>query len=179
MGCDIHAWIEFRRKPTDEEESPKWMPVQGFGEFSFRDYNMFSSLAQVRGDDEKGMIPRGLPDDVSDTVYWNMLLRVVDDDDPDWEGTIKKSLAESMVKDGRCKPVSSDIFPGDYIEDGDTHSHSWCTAKELASCIRRNYYDRKAKKWYGGLPWKTLLWAMKAVNDTEGLESRLVFWFDS
>ena len=56
MGCDIHAYIEFRLGGTWELHSEAlW----------FRDYELFGLLAGVRGSEEPLYRPRGLPDDLS------------------------------------------------------------------------------------------------------------------
>ena len=58
MGCDIHALIE--RKVGD-----KWIMVNRLeGKATDRNYQRFAALAGVRG---QGPIPKGLPNDISDS----------------------------------------------------------------------------------------------------------------
>ena len=61
MGCDIHAYIEFRLGGTWEFHSEA---------LCFRDYVLFGLLAGVRGSEEPLYLPRGLPDDLSFGVRW-------------------------------------------------------------------------------------------------------------
>ena len=62
MGCDIHMFLE--RKVNN-----KWVMVNEIdNSLTDRDYSFFSDLAGVRGEGPK---PKGLPDDISDSVKLN------------------------------------------------------------------------------------------------------------
>lgn len=64
MGVDISVFIEKRDKDTG-----KWN-VLGFDDIVYdgRDYGLFGILANVRNNSGALQPPRGLPDDVSDTL---------------------------------------------------------------------------------------------------------------
>ena len=60
MGCDIHGWVEAKI-------GDKWVAITELYSDG-RNYERFAALAGVRGD---GPEPKGIPDDISDTVkYW-------------------------------------------------------------------------------------------------------------
>ena len=66
MAADIHGWVEAKI-------GDKWVAIVELYDNS-RNYDRFAALASVRGD---GPEPKGIPDDVSDTVkywidYWNL-----------------------------------------------------------------------------------------------------------
>lgn len=74
MGCDIHlhaevrqagVWAEIECPPDDIDDDT------GGGWYTHRNYFVFSCLADVRNDEHITPIdsPRGLPPDVSPTVY--------------------------------------------------------------------------------------------------------------
>ena len=60
MGCDIHIFLERRVEN-------RWIMVNEINEpqTTSRNYQRFAALAGVRGDGPK---PRGIPDDVSESV---------------------------------------------------------------------------------------------------------------
>lgn len=64
MGCDIHGWIEV--KSVD-----KWIAISELHDTT-RNYERFTKLANVRSrGNSTGLMPNGIPDDVSETTrYW-------------------------------------------------------------------------------------------------------------
>lgn len=66
MGCDIHAFVEYRQPKGDEgQDPPEW---RGFREAHLeRDYEMFGLLAGVRSLVDPIADPRGLPPDIG---FW-------------------------------------------------------------------------------------------------------------
>lgn len=85
MGCDIHLVLERRvdNKTWVGIRSMTYMPTEGLSllahqgtippllyitgwKLKMRDYDFFAAVAQVRGDDPKGELERGLPDDLSE-----------------------------------------------------------------------------------------------------------------
>jgi hypothetical protein len=67
MGCDIHTHVE-RYDPVTEQ----WVGIKTTGyeaKAQGRDYELFAKLAGVRGN---GPEPRGMPDDISPYVRWEL-----------------------------------------------------------------------------------------------------------
>lgn len=63
MGCDIHAFIEYRSDSQEKRYDESWWSFGG--EFHLdRDYEAFGNLAGVRQDDRPHISPRGLPTDL-------------------------------------------------------------------------------------------------------------------
>jgi hypothetical protein len=66
MGCDIHGWVELKH-------GGKWVAVSELTELGkARNYTRFEALAGVRAGPDCKIEPRGLPDDVSDTVRYHV-----------------------------------------------------------------------------------------------------------
>lgn len=81
MGCDIHVYVEYKNKNTGKwvlgnpefpnyqnwnHEVRKW--EQKDGALNWRNYELFSLLAGVRGWNDPLVEPRGLPYDMSDEL---------------------------------------------------------------------------------------------------------------
>ena len=90
MGCDIHCFAE-RKTPTG------WRQITRLADYSNeisdrlwtgRNYDLFSTLAGVRGQNDPIVWPRGLPDDVSKGVLRHFTW---DDHDPTWY-TVKELI---------------------------------------------------------------------------------------
>jgi hypothetical protein len=163
MGCDIHAYVESKRK-----DSKHWY---GFGKrFNpGRHYGMFGRLAGVRCD---GCLiePKGIPSDLSwtaDDDYW---LRVNDDYAED-EGYTSQERALSYIKSG-SKVKLNDDNTMDKVEHPDWHTPSWLTADELEKCLE------VPAEWGDTEEYKAILAAMKSL-ELSGRDTRLVFWFDN
>lgn len=79
MGCDIHCYIEYRRKPVaagDEEQ--EWDSFGGRINPG-RNYELFGRLAGVRQSLPSGGVkPRGLPSQVGYAAYSDFWLYIVD-----------------------------------------------------------------------------------------------------
>jgi len=169
MGCNIHAYIEYR-EPTQKHWS-------NFGEQFRLDrwYGMFAKLADVRnrlGEMKPISKPKGLPNDLGwKTKYGNLLYMESDKEcDCDNTGYCSKSDAENWVKHG-----SSEIIDEHWVTHPDWHSHSWLTTKELEEAFSDELleFDEKKSPDYGAT-----LNVMKYFESI-GYETRLVFWFDN
>jgi hypothetical protein len=63
MGCDIHAYVEYRRQGERVWEYHSRA-------LYFRDYQLFGLLAGVRGQGQALYEPRGVPLDMSSHTRW-------------------------------------------------------------------------------------------------------------
>lgn len=147
MGCDIHAYYEVRDQNSGQWEqhdwTSKWIPEgqdlpdwramfeTGDPFHISRNYHLFSILADVRnGSGFAGTktgegfnpicLPRGLPDDLSESVDKENLLVVGVDCD--------NSTSKSWLQQGLSIMIDSDT-----VTNPDYHSHSWHTLTELRS----------------------------------------------
>lgn len=69
MGCDIHAFVEYRTRTPSADRLGGW---HGFGEQLWlgRHYGIFCRLAGVRCREESTVEQRGVPEDADDLVRW-------------------------------------------------------------------------------------------------------------
>lgn len=159
MGCDIHCYIEYK-KPTD----PRW---RDFGKRinPGRYYELFEKLAGVRGSDEPEVHPRGFPPDSASEASGDYWLYVSDAEDSDSsEGCCSKARADQYVSNG-CVWRNEEK---QWVSHPDWHNHSWLTPDEFERAIK----GFPAPEYYA------VLAAMRSF-ETQGYESRLVFWFDN
>ena len=160
MGCDIHGYIEYKTKDSDQ-----WWQW-GNQILGPRNYGMFGLLANVRCD---GCVypPRGFPRDSSIYDYW---LYVVDHATDENECT--RNLAEEWVKNG------SSFYEDETkirVSDPDWHSASWLTTKEFERVMKKyeKLSDDDAESPFF-VEYKAALAAMLCLPN-----ARLVFWFDN
>ena len=178
MGCDIHLHVEVRsRKTKKEHNDSKWYSDEFYGEFSDRNYNMFSALADVRndGDIERIVPERGLPTDgLAFATEDHYYLTITDDKELiEWgERYCSRENAEKWVSAGYSvrNPNNENMVSGP-----DWHSENWCTADELKECI--DYLDNNPE-FHVNVAWKALYAYMKAYEEN-GYECRAVYWFDN
>lgn len=167
MGCDIHAFIEFKPKEYDYWDSFG-------GELNLgRNYEMFGFLTdgEVRsGDSLKSSIPpRGIPDgklswDVDDSLK----LYITEDGKGEHETTLEDAQRwrGKIYNDKDGKPYM--------VDHPDWHTHSWLTYKEFKSILD----EMKRKRIDVYTPYKAVLSVMKTFEEEKYL-TRLVFWFDN
>lgn len=169
MGCDIHCYIEYRRKPP-HEGIEQW---SGFGGRinPGRDYAMFGKLAGVRNYSETQPIaePRGYPDDAgydANDDYW---LYISDYDD---DGHCTKDRAEEYIKYG--SRYRKDLIGNNtWVSSPDWHSVSWLTPNEWEQAVTEAPAEHTDRVEY-----KTILDTMRSF-ERQGYDSRIVFWFDN
>lgn len=160
MGCDIHAYIEYRKPRTEH-----WY---GFGERinPGRNYAIFGRLAGVRTDGPPVAPLRGLPKDVAHAVREDGFLFVTEDGAGDDCCTLEE---------GRRWSGDPNIKLHDFVPHPDWHSHSWLTPDE---------FEKALQKAQGDYPdifepeYQAVLDAMRSFERT-GHEVRIVFWFDN
>lgn len=163
MGCDIHLFIEYKRK-----DGNNWT---NFGEkFRLdRDYRMFAMLAGVRayGDEIKPISEsRGLPDNIAWKTRDNNRFYILgEDEEVDGDRQVTRSKADSWVKSG-----ASQYEDKNHVTHPDWHSHSWLTNSEYETCVN-SFEDVDTD-------YKAVLAASKCLED-HGYDVRIVFWFDN
>jgi hypothetical protein len=172
MGCDIHAFVEYRDPKNDRAT---W---QGFGQQFrlWRNYLMFGVLAGVRAYGMKPVItPRGVPKDVGYAVVEDYTYYIVEDKDYNdyMERNIAKTKAEKWVENG-----SAEWWDKEHkrITSSDYHTGSWVTPKELEKCF---YNYRMENEGNAPSPDYEAILTVMQFFESEGLEARLVFWFDN
>lgn len=202
MGCDIHAYIEYRPKGEN-----RWSDFGGRINPG-RNYLMFEAMAGVRGEESKAIVPpRGQPKDLAWASEWDAFLQISEDGKGDHECTLEsaKRWHGEIINDSDGKPEKT--------PHPDWHSHSWLSAAELGSAIDNAYSDhcawlkeegeRQRDYWNkspGALN-STQSERLKRIYDIPertsfqpeyqaihaamlrfeqcGCEARLVFWFDN
>lgn len=163
MGCDIHMYLEYKKKNRDN-----WI---NFGErFNpGRHYGLFAKLADVRN-------------------YWKLTSIVNDRGIPNGVGYITNRdntlyVCEKSHEDsGCCTPEEAESWGGKYANDSKTlvyhpdwHSHSWCTPDELQKVFdipKLNFYENNNDEYIA-------LLASARNLEENGNDVRFVFWFDN
>lgn len=189
MGCDIHGFAEIKKEG-------KWIRMDGdiFGyegeytsiPFHWRSYAVFGFLADVRNYSHSESISecKGLP---HDSEYLNSVSPYAYDRNPMNGEDIPESERDTIRKN---------------LLEGDYHSYSWLTLKEL---LKFNYdedlWDRRVSKQIAPNAWSDSqlaeegegeittyrehlgslffsdLEVLKTLGDPEDV--RIIFWFDS
>lgn len=159
MGCDIHAYLEFRRS-----ERTGWSP---FGKLRLgRCYAAFARMAGVRNYSECKPVsqPRGMPGDAAWMAKCDNRLYVTENCESG-EPSCTPQQAERWVSEGTSQWANADK---DFVTNPDWHSHSWLTPSEFEAAI-------------AGLPdtaeYQAALAAMRSFEPTH--RARIVFWFDN
>jgi hypothetical protein len=167
MGCDIHAFVEYRR-PGEKS----WECFGGEHHLE-RCYALFSRLGGVRvqGSEDSTAERRGLPADASLDVAGHDQLTVVDELVADSRVALWDAV-EEWLKVGAVRVVLADADGQPLVvSHPDHHSHSWCSPTELAKVL--GAHDE-------GAPFQWGLMADLLIHIKEaGNEARMVFWFDS
>lgn len=170
MGCDIHAFVEYKKSGTDYG----WWGLGGQMHLS-RDYDVFSRLAGVRNYSGKPPVvePRGVPEDSSYQVRTGWYL-YVNDSLADSEGYTSVENALRWKEYG-CEVITDADGNPDKVQHPDWHTPSWVTPSEFAQALEA------AQDPVRGPPhddYYAILAAMKALEERNN-EVRLVFWFDN
>lgn len=158
MGCDIHAYIEFR-------DGDRWSGFAGRVNPG-RNYKVFGILAGVRTDGPPVIQPRGVPPDMSWQTNDDFHLHVVENDKEVWEGAVARATAEEWVKSG----ASQWHVDGRRVTHPDWHTASWLTLPEYEAALQR-FTDTEPE-------YRAVAAAMREL-ELCGCVTRLVFWFDN
>lgn len=165
MGCDIHAFIEWRSKT-----SVHWRPFSAqlcLG----RHYGVFGRMAGVRSSHPDSFLPRGIPNDLAyeaDDEWW---LYITDDETTD-EHTCTRQQARLWHEHGR-KYKANHEGVATWVEHPDWHTPSWLTYDEF----RKAAIDLPGD--WSNDPDYAAAGAAMAELERHGMETRIVFWFDN
>jgi hypothetical protein len=155
MGCDIHMYVEYKRK-----ENTNWQDFGGRINPG-RNYSIFTNLASVRSN-VTGNKPKGIPDDVAYSSRNDNLIFI---DESGGDDTVTRERALRWVKSG------SKIVDDTWVTHPDWHSHSWATIEELEDAVNKD-------TWGGAHEYRAVLAAMKCL-ESDGFDVRAVYWFDN
>lgn len=187
MGCDIHGFIETRKRVA------LWFPFAKL--YLPRNYEVFARLAGVRGPAELAVVaPRGLPEDASVITIGECTLYVeYSTDGAKGDRSVGTKEAAEWVNEGRShyfgaiKPATITFTPNDgipttwihneglegfpsQVTNPDYHTFTWLTIDEL---------NRAIGNVSGVEPeYLALSSAMKTLKEG-GDEIRVVLWFDN
>lgn len=172
MGCDIHLYVEYKRKESENFKSFGSKINPG------RNYFMFGLLSKgVRSDNEDGFDAKGLPEfeTMGYDARGDARTRIVDDpsDEAD-ECTLDQAL--SWAENGRRKIYEYNGKP-DYVDNPDWHSHSWLTSSEYSQIILK--YNSHPEAFNYKQPEYEAVLAILNSFENNGFDSRVVFWFDN
>lgn len=145
MGCDIHGWVEARPFATSKI-SDDWYSYINAENVLGRNYDMFAKLFGVR-------------------------LEVVEQ--RSGQKVISIASQRGLPEYGKYQKDSPHVTIDDYREwEGDAHSVSWISYKELQKALLENdFHDDRMK---------ALFEMMTSLSKLYGEENvRLVVWFDN
>lgn len=160
MGCDIHAWIEYKNKTGE------WFDFAN--PYLVRDYAMFGLMAKARCEYNESFEARGIPEDVSYGALGRYTLFVIEDEKNKNTGEIWQKEVRGYLGCG-AKFVSAKR-----ISNPDWHHASWLTVDEFEYCINKH---RELCDWEH-VNYQATLSAMKEFKKADK-DCRLVFWFDN
>ena|SRR6478752_3461864 len=152
MGCDIHMYVEYKRKDSD-----RW---SYFGKRinPGRNYRIFTNLASVRGESDNK--PKGMPEDAGYASRNDNIMYI---SDVESENSVTREKANRWVNDGYSKIVDEK-----WVTNPDWHSHSWATIEEMKSALG----DSEEPEY------RALIAAMESFR-LSGYDVRVVYWFDN
>jgi len=137
MGCDIHAYVDFK---SFKKDNCDWY-IKNLAQIRLgRDYLLFSYLADVRNYNNITPIspPKDIPKNNSYIVEHDYTLFVLDDAETINEsGYCSKKQAEEYVKYG------SKWYDENRVTHPDWHSVSWLTVEELKK-VQQEYSKNMA-----------------------------------
>ncbi len=179
MGCDIHLFVEIRKRQTSNSKHNKWFPVSFRGEFSDRIYGMFSALANVRNYNELKHLPiRGLPEDLGykafDKYYSRIIPKNAQREPYEWE--FSRECVRRWVLQGisTLKKENGVLL----CSDPDAHTPNWCTTAEMRECFNQIFLA--TGELIGDyIEWLGLCCYMEGIESSGEYECRAVFWFDN
>lgn len=170
MGCDIHAFIEYKKPDRDA-----WLSLGSEIRLD-RHYGIFARLADVRNgwDIEAVAADRGIPDDLGYEARGKYRLYITEDTGGD-SSYVTPLKAARWVANGSSKYVKDSSGNDAWVTDPDAHSESWCTPDELMAVVS---YKPDGKVFGDAHEYRAVLAAMRSL-EADGFEARLVFWFDN
>lgn len=177
MGCDIHMYIEYKRK--EDKKFTNFGNCLNPG----RNYFLFGLLCKgVRSDLEEGLDPKGLPE--RDTLGWrtksDSILRIDDEfAENDYTGewtTLEK--AKRWEANGAVIFNNANGIPT-YVTNPDWHSHTYINTEEFREQLIRYYQNPEViMLGYKEPEYEAILAAMNSFQQN-GYDCRIVIWFDN
>jgi hypothetical protein len=168
MGCDIHMYIEYKRKNTTTNNWNNFGSKINPG----RNYWMFGLMSKgVRCEFEESFEAKGMPEDAGYYTRDDNQLYITDTGNEEDCCTIEK--AKQWESYGGKITYEKDIPK--WVTHPDWHSHTWLTIEEYERVI--DSYNKKA----GAEPepeYEAVLAAMKKLAEL-GNDVRIVLWFDN
>lgn len=173
MGCDIHLFVEYRK---DTYQENYWRSFGG--EFRLeRHYGVFSSLAGVRnyGDVIKPVVePRGIPRNAGYSCLDEYRYYITDNITEANECNLEK--AEQWVNSGISEWWDERKT---FVTDPDAHSGSWLSLQELKEALAITWKeDGETKSFRDIEDYNAVIAAMECL-ESQGMTTRVVFWFDN
>jgi hypothetical protein len=198
MGCDIHMYVEYKKKSTNKWESGDFYRVNPYKEFEGepeysvielhgnRNYGLFSTLAGVRDYSDKVepvTEPKGFPDDACDFVKVEYKGWGSDAHTPSW--LTLKEIRDYQAKDpqmfwsGLLSPTQLEVFD----ERGIRPEH-WCQGTSQEGYERRdwstpNEYCVPLIDKLQARALHLLQYDWQEYNQENDDNIRIVFWFDN
>ena len=163
MGCDIHLFIQYKRKTEI-----RWNDFGGRIRVE-RDYNLFGLLAHgVRTfPDPEGYAVKGIPADLEKYhAPWKEFFDYIDD--PEEPNNITQEQAESYGRE-----IYNDEY-SKWTENTDIHSHSYLSLEEYQKAIQR----RRLLDYGIDTAYLAVGSAMETLRDRYE-DVRVVFGFDN
>lgn len=203
MGCDIHCYIEYKRKDYDS-----WSDFGGRINPG-RNYWMFGFMAGVRSDFPH-ITPRGWPEDSAYYSFKDNTIYISEDqEEPTKESYgewyYSRSHADDQVSKGYCKFVERNGNKH-WVTNSNYHSHSWLRPDEFELCIAGylkasgfqintprlpSPQETESELNAGSLVFDDKKYALSSITEywailaamrcleAQGHEVRLNFWFDN
>lgn len=171
MGCDIHMYVEYKRK---DDKRNNW---SNFGSRinPGRNYFMFGLLSKgVRSDNEDGVEPKGLPDNLGWRTSDDMYL-YIDDKYSEEDDYVSMAQALKWETNYGCIIINDPQGNPYKVENPDWHSKSWLTTNEFEKQLE--IYNNEPGD-YREPEYMAILAAMKELENHNN-ECRVVFWFDN
>lgn len=174
MGCDIHLFVEYRK----ETYIPDYWRSFG-GQFRLgRHYGVFSALADVRnyGDEIKPIAEcRGVPKNAGYSALDDYRYYVTENK-IDGGNECSKETAERWVKNGSSQWWDDKHT---WVTDPDAHSESWLSLQEFKDALSTTWqHEGEEKRFIDIEDYNAVVAAMESL-ESQGMTSRVVFWFDN
>ena len=166
MGCDIHAFIEYKKPGSDN-----WLSYSSENNLD-RHYGVFAALADVRNRGSWGVKPlevKGFPADASCATTGKYTLFITDETNFS-EGYASREDAKRWVDSGCSK-----LFKDSWVTDPDAHTPSWVVGDELESALNEKALEATPEN---SPEYFVTLMVLREFEKL-GFESRLIFWFDN
>ncbi len=187
MGCDIHIYTEVKKTINNQN---KWVSSDYFKMnnykyedkfsvveiFKYRNYSLFSVLANVRNYDNNKFIsePKGYPDDCCEFIngkfsYWG-------EDGHSHSYFTLKELLDFQKENEKIKHSGMMSLENAKLVDSGLMPNSWCKATNIESYVFRewSYKNEALDKLINSLKQRKEDFY---INNDEDI--RIVFWFDS